>query len=84
MIVDTHLVPGTTRRGGRPRVVVQPGETDLPKRTWFDCSFYFTLPLLDLVSSGDSAGSLHENRWPDVLSAVDASGRVALIRVVPR
>ena len=79
-----HLVPGTTSGGGRARVVVQPGETDLPKRTWFDCSFSFPLPLLDLVTSGDAAGSLDESRWPDVLAAVDASGRPALIRVVSR
>jgi hypothetical protein len=79
-----HLVPGTTKHGGGPRVVVPPGETDLPKRTWFDFSFSFTLPMLDLVHRGDSAGSLHESRWPDVIAAVDASGRVALIRVVPR
>lgn len=79
-----HLVPGTTKRRGRSCVVVQPGETGLPKRTYFDFSFSFSLSLLDLVNSGRSAGPLDVGRWPEVVAAVYTSQQVALKRVVPR
>lgn len=78
-----HLVPGTTKRRGGCCVVVQPGETGLPKRTYFDFSFSFSLALLNLVNSCHPK-VLDVGRWPDVVAAVDSSQQVALKRVVPR
>ena len=68
-----HLVPGTTKRRGGCCVVVQPGETGLPKRTYFDFSFSFSLALLNLVNSGH----------PKVLSTL-AAGRTWSRPSIPR
>ena len=57
-----HLVPGTSRRAKGPAVIVEPGETDLLKRTEFDFSVSFPLLVTELVALGRSVGTLPHRR----------------------
>jgi mRNA-degrading endonuclease toxin of MazEF toxin-antitoxin module len=77
-----HLVPGTSQTARGPAVVVEVGETDLPKRTEFDFSVSFPLTLADLVAQGRPAGALPADRLADIDAAVAASNLVALKRLM--
>src|SRR4051812_40766620 len=52
-----HLVPGTSQTATGPAVIVEPGGTDLLKRTEFDFSVSFPLALTDVVAQGRLAGA---------------------------
>lgn len=77
-----HLVPGTSGRARGPRLVVPVGETDLPKRTEFDFSTSYPLPVETLVAAGTPKGSLPANRLAELDTVIGKSKRAALKRLV--
>lgn len=77
-----HMVPGTSRTASGPAVVVNAGETELFKRTEFDFSVSFSLPLTELVAHGRSAGTLGEDRLGEIEAAIASSNLVALKRLM--
>lgn len=77
-----HLVPGTSQTASGPAVVIEVGETKLIKRTEFDFSVSFPLPLSDIIAHGRPAGALSQARLQDIDAAIAASNLVALKRLV--
>lgn len=77
-----HLVPGTTKRARGPALVIDVGETQLPRRTEFDFSTSFPLPTEQLVSAGKNQGALPPTRLSQLDAVIRASGRTALLRLV--
>jgi mRNA-degrading endonuclease toxin of MazEF toxin-antitoxin module len=77
-----HLVPGTSQKASGPAVAVEVGETDLLKRTEFDFSVSFPLPITELVAKGRPAGALSVQRMSEIDAAVRASNLVALKRLL--
>ncbi len=73
-----HLVPGTSQRATGPALAVEVGETRLIKRTEFDFSTSFPVPLRDLAARGQTAGALPVARLSDIDTAIRVSKLVAL------
>jgi hypothetical protein len=77
-----HLIPGTTQAASGPAVVVEVGETELIRRTEFDFSVSFAVPVTLVTAEGRSKGRLPEARVAEIAQAVAASNLVALKRLV--
>lgn len=76
-----HLIAGTSGNATGPALVVEIGETDLPKRTEFDFRGTWTLSLAILAEKGSWAGRLAPERDGDIIDAINASGNPAVRRL---
>jgi hypothetical protein len=78
-----HYVAGSTRQGGGPVIVVQPGEASLSQRTHFGFWWSGDIDLATLVTAGRFKGRLEAARRAEIALAIGRSKRLALKRLAP-
>jgi len=77
-----HYVVGSTQRGGRPEIVLEPGEANLRQFTYFRFWWSGDIDISTLMQVGRYRGSLDLERHHEIGSAIRASKRIALKRLV--
>ena len=77
-----HYVVGSTRSGGPPTIVAEPGEANLRERTYFRFWWSGDIDLATLVEVGWFKGRLAPARRGEIGAAVRASNRSALKRLL--
>jgi hypothetical protein len=76
--VRAHLIVGSTKRGSAPRLVIEPGETELKGRSYFSFWISSAVDIGTLRAAGKYRGRLAPTRLPDILTAIAASNLTAL------
>ena len=79
-----HYVAGSTSSGGPPEIVLEPGEANLPRRTHFRFWWSGDIDLATVVSKGRFKGRLDSARREEIGTAIRASKRAVLKRLVSR
>lgn len=77
-----HYVVGSTRSGGPPEIVLEPGETSLRERTYFRFWWSGGIAIATLVTGGRFRGRLDRTRQEEIGVAIRTSKRAALKRLV--
>jgi len=77
-----HYVVGSTQRGGRPEIVLEPGEANLRQRTHFRFWWSGDIDISTLKQAGRYRGSLELGRRDEIETAIRASKRIVLQRLV--
>jgi hypothetical protein len=80
--VKAHYVSGSTRSGGPPELIIEPGEAKLGRRTYFRFWWSGQIEIASLVDVGRYAGRLAPARRPEIVAAVLASKMIVLKRLV--
>lgn len=76
--VRAHFIVGSTKRGSAPRIVIEPGETDLKGRGYFSFWTSSAVDMGTLRAAGKYRGRLAPTRLADILAAIAASNLTAL------
>jgi hypothetical protein len=77
-----HYVVGSTRSGGPPELIIEPGEANLGRRTYFRFWWSGEVEISTLVEVGRYVGRLDSVRRSEIVAAVLASKRIVLKRLV--
>ncbi len=73
-----HFIVGSTKKGSNPRMVIEPGETELIEQTYF--SFWTSSPvdIGTVRTEGKFRGRLAATRHIEIEAAIEASKLAAL------
>jgi len=77
-----HYVAGSTNKGSRPEIVLEPGDAGLDKRGYFSFWWSGDLGVTTLVAVGRYKGRLDSTRHDDIRAAICASKRSVLKKLV--
>ncbi len=77
-----HYVVGSTQSGGPPVIVLEAGEANLRRRTYFRFWWSGDIDLATLVEAGWLKGRLVPERRNEIGAAIRASKRSALKRLI--
>jgi hypothetical protein len=73
-----HFIVGSTKIGSRPRIVVETGETDLTRRSYFSFWKTSSVDIGTLRDEGKFRGRLDFKRLPEIYSAIASSNLTSL------
>jgi mRNA-degrading endonuclease toxin of MazEF toxin-antitoxin module len=80
--VRAHYVAGSTQKGSRPQIVLEPGDAGLDKRSYFSFWWSGDLSVTALATVGRFKGRLDAARLDEIKAAICASRKVALKKLV--
>lgn len=80
--VRAHYVAGSTQKGSRPQIVLEPGDGGLDKRSYFSFWWSGDLSVTALATVGRFKGRLEPARHGEIRAAICASKRVVLKKLV--
>lgn len=76
-----HIVPGSTKSGGEPKITISAGDAGLVRQTFFRFRLSGTVTVAAMVDDGRLVGALEPGRLSEIEKAVMASNRPALKRL---
>jgi hypothetical protein len=76
--VQAHFIVGSTKKGSSPRIIVEAGETDLERRSYFSFWKSSVVAISTLRAEGKFRGRLAATRLPEIDGAIADSNLTSL------
>jgi hypothetical protein len=77
-----HFIVGSTAKGGRPEIVVRPGEVGTGKETFFRLWRSGSGDISTITAAGKRVGGLGTSRLVEITSAIQTCKLVVLKRLI--